>query len=107
MNYRYKISGEDIIVSEEEDKKINEAIESGGGLVYLRDGRMGINTKFVSFRKETTQMTEEQEAERRNAPKLPEPVYRQPINHEQFFTRMNWDWEKSKLNPKNQAHADR
>jgi len=102
MNYRYKVDGENIIVSKDDDKKIQEAIDAGGGLVELSSG-IEINTKFISMRKETTQMTESQEREVRNRPTIAAPVVRTLTDHGVFFKKMGWDWESSNLNPKNQA----
>lgn len=100
VNYRYKINGEDVIVSEADDKKIQSAIDSGGGLVDISGG-VQIHTKFISLRKETSQMTEAQGKERRDMPILQAPIYKQKIDHEAFFKKINWDWETSRLNPKN------
>ena len=99
-NYRYKINGEDVIVSDADDRKIQSAIDSGGGLVDIGGG-IQLHTKFISLRKETSQLTEAQEKERRDMPILQAPIYTKKVDHEAFFKRMNWDWETSRLNPKN------
>jgi hypothetical protein len=59
-NQRYVVGDEDIIVSSEEHEKIKKIIENHGGMVYLRDGKMAINTSFIKSVHETETPTDAQ-----------------------------------------------
>ena len=103
MNFRYKVQGEDFIFSQDEHDAIQEQVRSGShALITFRDGSLGVDTSKVAVFKETTQMTDEQEQKQRLMPKLEAPITPHNNNiHQDFFARMKWDRETSKLNPKN------
>jgi hypothetical protein len=110
MNYRYKVDGEDIIVSQDENDRIKDEIKSGKSVVYLRNDELAINVNFIRLIRETEQLTDEQEKQNDERLKLRAPQWIEPSEesknksmkvHEDFFKRMKWDWAESKLNPAN------
>lgn len=100
-NYRYKIKGEDIIVSYEEHQKILTGQEEGADMVYLRNGKLGVNPKKIDFFKETNLLTEEQEEEREKSLKLseardmeqPNPAMSAKVQEgkAELYKKMGWD----------------
>lgn len=63
-NYRYRIDGEDVIVSQEEHGYIQEGIAKKLNLVVLRGGSLGVNPMFIRKFTETDTPTALQEKEK-------------------------------------------
>lgn len=98
MNYRYKIQGEDIILSQQEHDVIQKQIRTGQhALVTLRQGRLGIDTSKTAFFKETVQPTDEEEQTRNETLKLNGAKYQEPTKEDiARRKKMMEDWIKKK-----------
>ena len=46
-NWRYRIDGDEVILSDEEHRQVQDGIAQGAGIITLRGGNLGINPKFV------------------------------------------------------------
>lgn len=81
MNYKYKIEDKEIVVSEDEHKIISKDMQAGKSIIFLRAGKLALNSNFIRWIKDTDEMTEQQEEQRldhlrlspekRTAPALP------------------------------------
>jgi hypothetical protein len=104
MNYRYRIDGEDVIVSGEEHAKILEGAKNKVNLVILRGGKLGISPAFIRKMTETETLTDEQEESRRKTLRLEAAAYqpptakelerRQKMHEEYRKSHPDWNWEK-------------
>jgi len=82
MNYRYRIDGEDVIVSAEEHAKILDGIKNKINLIVLRGGKLGINPVFIRKMTETDTLTNEQEEARKKTLQLNAPAYQPPLSED-------------------------
>lgn len=98
MNYRYKISGEDIVLSSQEHEAIQRQIRTGEhATMTFRGGKLGINTSFISFFKETDNPTEIKSTDnewKSSTPQLLEPIKSNDFikqSREDFYKKMGWE----------------
>lgn len=96
MNYRYKIGGEDIILSSAEHEKITKGVKEGKSQFWLRDMKLMINLALAWTITQTSTLTSEQEKDKENQLKLSTPQYRQPTKEELARRKkQKEDWLKS------------
>jgi hypothetical protein len=128
MNYRYKISGENLVLSKDEHEAIQKAMDGGRHAVLrFRNNALMIDTSKITFCKETENLTEEQE-KGKILPNLPPAngiwcndckkyhVYDNPpsgagrLSHDDFWKKMGWEHSANCLckveNPKNRARYE-
>ncbi len=103
MNYRYKIDDLVVVLSEEEDGFVTGEIKKGASVVYLRGDKFAINVNFIRYRKETSELTPEQEERRYEQRSLPAETEtaaasrRRSVGemlratHEEMYARMGWE----------------
>ncbi|MDE2015903.1 MAG: hypothetical protein KGI72_05270 [Patescibacteria group bacterium] len=100
-NWRYKIDGEELILSEAEHEEIAEGIRRKSSLIVLRGGTLAINPAFIRGFRLTERLTEPQESERIKTPMLPDGRRTSggflrfgdftAATHEEFWERMGWE----------------
>ena len=68
------ISGSDnsLVINEQEHQHIQKIAENGGGLVSLRNGKLGFHTTGIKLFKETDALTDEEEQRVRDIPQIAE-----------------------------------
>ena len=72
MNYKYRVDNAEFIFSEEENKNIQAALQTGEkGMLRLRDGKIILNISFIRYIKETDEPTQEQTEKYQEQLKLP------------------------------------
>lgn len=98
MNYRYRTKwGEEIIISQEEEDKVNEQLRTGQhAMLIFRNGALKIDTGTIGFGKRTDRLTEEQEILRQNTKALPHRTTKVSDEflleqHNRTFEKMGWD----------------
>lgn len=97
-NYRYKLDGEEVILSPEEHMAVQLQIKTGQhAILIMRGGKLGLNTAFMRMFKESNRPTEVQERARMDRPALDaakatpiSPEARQRI-HEMTYKSMGWE----------------
>ncbi len=87
-NYRYRIDGEDIILTEPENDIVKAGIKAGASVIYLRDDNLAINVNFIRLIKKTDQTTESQDLFRYETKKLEAPEDRKRGTSESEFDRL-------------------
>jgi hypothetical protein len=99
MNWRIKVDGEAVIVSQSEHDEVVEGIKAKMDLISLREGKVLINPRFIRTMMETNEETESQYAEKlKTLPSPEEDIDRQrdPIrklfvqSHDEFYKKMGW-----------------
>lgn len=106
-NFYYKVGGEGVVVDEYENIRIQDAIERGGGLVFLREGSLAINTKFISFKEETSKLTDEQEKLKNRMLRLEGEKYKPPTEEQKTKVyKMVEEWKKKHLSMGERAEEE-
>lgn len=97
MNYRYVVGNEDIILSEEEHRKVTTLQTEGEGrVVFLRNGTLGLNPAHIKSVHETEQPTTKQEKERserlrlETSEKMTGGIGALKESHFSFYEKMGW-----------------
>ena len=93
-NYKYQISGIGVVVvSEEEHLKIQNGAQQGVNIVYLREGKMGVNPIKIGFFEETNLLTKIQEEEKENRLKIGNKVFAD-FGKEKSDEQISWQAKK-------------
>ncbi len=96
MNYRYKIGGEDFILSHDEHEKITKGVKEGKSQFWLRGGTMMINLALAWLVTPTQILTSEQEKEKEKILRLEAPRYTPPTAEDLARReKMSGKWKRS------------
>jgi hypothetical protein len=96
-NYKYRVDGEDIIVSPKENDRIKAEIKAGRSMVYLRNDELAINVNFIRYIKETEQATDVEEKMSEERLKLNAPTWQEPTAEEIENRKMILDSYKNTI----------
>lgn len=81
-NYKYKVGGDEFILSPEEHKAIIDGVKKGQSQFWLREGTLMVNMSITWHVQETNEPTESQQEEMDKQLKLESPKWEAPAPEE-------------------------
>lgn len=90
-NWRYKIDGDELILTDEEHNQVQEAIGKGANFIKIRNGTIGVQPMFMRKFTQTEQPTDIQIEAQTKTKGLEEWNYRPPSQEEREKRRKEHD----------------